>query len=95
MKDMLSNELAVGDCVHVKFGNEWIGGVVVKLHNGGLSLGIANPTQKNGAPQLTADVVVLQVTIPLGGHPGQPQPLVVRLDTKGRTEEIVESTIKM
>jgi len=67
MKDMLSNELKVGDCVHVKFGSEWIGGVIAKLNNGGLSLALPNPTQKNGQQQVTTDVVVLQVTIPLGG----------------------------
>jgi len=95
MRDMLSNELKVGDAVHVKFGSEWIGGVIVKLNDGGLALGIANPTSKNAPQQISADVVVLQVTIPLGGHPGQPQPLIVRLDTKSRTEEIVKSTLAM
>jgi hypothetical protein len=38
---------------------------------------------------------VMQVTIPLGGHPGQPEPLIVRLDTKNVKEAIVESAIKM
>jgi hypothetical protein len=95
MKDMLSNELNVGDCVMVKYGTEWVSGVIAKLQNGGLILGVANPTQKNGAPQQTADVVVLQMTIPLAGQPGQPQPFIVRLDTKARTEAIVESAIKM
>lgn len=95
MRDMLNNDLQPGDLVHVKYGNEWVGGVLVKVQNGGLSLGISNPTQKNAPPQLSADVIVLQVTIPLGGQPGQPQPLLVRLDTKSRTEAIVESAIKM
>ena len=95
MKDMLGNELKPGDAVHVKYGNEWLGGVLVKVQNGGLSLGISNPTQKNGQPQLTADVIVLQVTIPLGGHPGQPQPFLVRLDAPNAVNNLIESQIKM
>jgi hypothetical protein len=95
MKDLLGNELKPGDAVHVKYGNEWVGGVLVKVQNGGLSLGIANPTQKNGAPQLTADVIVLQVTIPLGGQPGQPQPFLVRLDAPNSVTQLIESQIKM
>lgn len=95
MRDMLGNDLNAGDLVHVKYGNEWVGGVLVKVQNGGLSLGIANPTLKNAPPQVSADVIVLQVTIPLGGNPGQPQPLLVRLDSKSMTEKIVESAIKM
>jgi hypothetical protein len=95
VKDMLGNELKPGDAVHVKYGNEWVGGVLVKVQNGGLSLGIANPTQKNGQPQLTADVVVLQVTIPLGGQPGLPQPFIVRLDAPNSVTALVESSIKM
>lgn len=95
MRDMLSNELAAGDLVHVKVGSEWLGAILVKVQNGGLSLGIANPTQKNGAPQLTADVVVIQMTIPLGGQPGQPQPFIVRLDKKAQVDAIIESSVKM
>jgi hypothetical protein len=95
VRDMLNNELAAGDCVMVKYGTEWFSGVIVKVQNGGLSLGIANPTQKNGQPQLTADVLVLQVTLPLAGHPGQPQPFVARLDMKNQVTALVESSIKM
>lgn len=95
MRDMLSNELEAGDLVHVKVGNEWLGAIIVKVQNGGLSLGISNPTAKNGAPQLTADVVIIQMPIPLGGQPGQPQPFIVRLDKKAQTDQIIESTLKM
>lgn len=96
MKDMLNNELAVGDCVMVKYGQEWLSAVIVKLQNGGLSLGVSNPTQKNGGPaQVTADVLVLQVTMPLAGNPGQPQPFVARLDIKNQVSQLVESSVKM
>jgi len=95
MKDVCGNELSVGDLVMVKYGNEWVSGMIAKVQNGGLSLGIANPTQKNGQQQITADVVVLQVTIPLGGQPGHPQPFIARLDAKARQEEIVKSTLEM
>lgn len=59
MKDLLGNDLQPGDSVHVKYGNEWVGGVLVKVQNGGLSLGISNPTLKKAPPQLSADVIVL------------------------------------
>lgn len=95
MRDMLGNELNAGDVVHVKYGNEWVGGVLVKVQSGGLSLGIANPTQKNGQQQITPDVVVLQVTIPLGGDPRGNQPFIVRLDTQAQKDAIVESALKM
>lgn len=95
MKDMFGNELQPGDCVHVKYGNEWIGGVLVKVQDGGLSLGIANPTQKNGQPQITADVVVIQLTIPLAGNPGQPQPFLVRLDAPNQVQQLIDSSVKM
>lgn len=95
MRDMLGNELAAGDLVHVKYGNEWIGGVLAKVQSGGLSLGIANPTQKNGQQQITPDVVVVQVTIPLGGDPRGNQPFIVRLDKVAQVEAIVESHLKM
>lgn len=95
MKDMLGNTLNAGDLVHVKYGNEWIGGVLAKVQNGGLSLGIANPTQKNGQQQITPDVIVLQVTIPLGGDPRGNQPFIVRLDKTAQVEAIVENSLKM
>lgn len=95
MKDMLGNELAPGDCVMVKYGQEWLSAMIVKVQNGGLSLGIANPTQKNGQQQVTPDIIVLQVTIPLGGDPRGNQPLIVRLDTKAQVEGIIESSLKM
>jgi hypothetical protein len=95
MKDMLSNELKIGDCIMAKYGTEWISGVIVKVQNGGLSLGIANPTQKNGPAQVTADVLVLQITLPLAGQPGQPQPFVARLDVKNQVESVIESSVKM
>lgn len=95
MKDMLANELAIGDCVMVKYGTEWVSGVIVKLQNGGLSLGVGNVTQKNPQAQVTADVLVLQITLPLAGNPGQPQPFVARLDVKNQVSALVESAIKM
>lgn len=95
MRDLLGNELAAGDLVHVKYGNEWIGGLLVKVQSGGLSLGIANPTQKNGRQTVTPDIIVLQVTIPLGGDPRGNQPFIVRLDTKAQVEGIIESSLKM
>lgn len=96
MRDMLSNELDVGDCVMVKVGAEWVSGVIAKLQNGGISLGVSNPTAKNGgAPQQTADVLVLQITIPLNGVPGHPQPFVARLDAKNQVQAQLESSIKM
>jgi hypothetical protein len=95
MKDMLSNDLAVGDCVMVKYGNEWLSAVILKMQNGGLSVGVGNLTQKNPQTQVTADVLVLQVTMPLAGHPGQPQPFVARLDVKNKVAELVESSVKM
>ena len=95
MRDMLNNELSVGDSVFVKIGQEWLGALIMKLQNGGLSLGVANPTQKNGQQQVTADVVIVQVTIPLGGIPGKPQPFIVRLDAKNAQAEIVKSTLEM
>lgn len=95
MKDMLNNELAVGDCVMVKYGNEWMSGVIMKLQNGGLSLGVGNVTQKNPQQQVTADVIVLQVTLPLAGNPGHPQPFVARLDVKNQVSALVESSVKM
>lgn len=95
MKDMLGNDLKPGDAVHVKYGTEWLGGVLVKVQNGGISLGIANPTQKNGQPQLTADVIVIQMTVPLAGHPGQPQPFLVRLDAPNSVDKLIESSVKM
>lgn len=98
MKDMLSNELAVGDPVIIKYGNEWITGLLVKIQNGGLSLGVGNLTQKNPqAPQVqqTADVIVVQVTIPLAGPPGLPQQFIARLDAKNLHGPIGESSLKM
>lgn len=95
MKDLLGNDLQPGDSVHVKYGNEWLGGVLVKVQNGGLSLGIANPTQKNGQPQQTADVIVIQMVIPLAGAPGQPQPFLVRLDAPNQVTALIESSVKM
>jgi hypothetical protein len=95
VKDMLGNELAQGDAVLCKYGNEWVSGLIVKIQNGGLALGIGNATQKNPQAQVTSDMVVLQVTVPLGGYPGQPQPFIAKLDTKARTEALVESAIKM
>lgn len=95
MKDMLANELAVGDAVLCKYGNEWISGLIAKIQNGGLALGVGNPTVKNPQAQVTADMVVLQVTIPLGGHPGQPQPFIAKLDMRAQKESIIESAIKM
>lgn len=92
---MLGNELAAGDCVMVKYGQEWLSAMIVKVQNGGLSLGIANPTQKNGPAQVTADVLVLQVTMPLAGNPGQPQPFVARLDVKNQVNALIESSVKM
>jgi hypothetical protein len=95
VKDMCGNELKAGDCVMAKYGNEWISGMVARVQNGGLSLAISNPTQKNAPQQVTADVVVLQVTLPLAGNPGQPQPFIARLDVKNQVDALVESSLKM
>jgi hypothetical protein len=95
VKDMLGNELRVGDCVMVKYGNEWLSGMLAQLKDGGIAIGLGNPTAKNNQAQVTADVVVVQLTVPLAGPPGQNQPFIARLDIKNQVDAVIESSVKM
>lgn len=78
-----------------KYGNEWVAGLIAKAQDGGIALGIANPSQKNPQAQVTADVVVLQVTIPLSGPPGHPQPFIAKLDIQNRAKEIIDAATNL
>jgi len=78
MKDLLGNELTVGDIVHIKIENIWVYATIAKLQDGGLSLGIA--AQPGQPPPQTPDTVVVQIGASFPQTPGTHQQNIVRLD---------------
>jgi|GEM_PF-5247456 len=95
MMDMLGNELAAGDSVHVKIGNEWLVANVVKVQNGGIAVtGI--PKRPNDPVGVTMDMLVIQSIIGFNQQPpGSKHMMVLKLDTTKQTQGIIESAIKM
>jgi hypothetical protein len=94
VRDQLGTELKVGDTVMAKIGNDWVMGGVTKIQQGGLAVAGAMP--KNGQPvNMTPDALVIQVAVICAGHPGQPQPFVVKVATPNVVDQITESSIKM
>lgn len=93
MKDMLGNDLAVGESVHVKIGNDWVMGTILKIQNGGLAI---TGIPKNGRPVgVTPDALFLQVGIGFQGQPGSPQPGLFKISTASSDKAIIESTLEM
>lgn len=80
MKDMLGNDLQSGDQVHVKVGNEWIVGTVLKIQDGGIAVGASARVQPGQQVPVTPDGLVLQIGIFFQTQPGMPHGDVARLD---------------
>ena len=68
MKDAYGQEVKIGDSVHVKVGSEWLLGKVVKVQDGGLSLG----AMKNGQQAMTVDGLTLEMLVQFAVQPGIP-----------------------
>ena len=79
MRDMSGNELAEGDMVHVKIGNEWIVAHIVKIQNGGIAVtGI--PKNKTDSVGVTMDALVVQCGVGFNQQaPGSNHMMVVKL----------------
>lgn len=95
MRDQLGNELNVGDQVHVKIGNEWLIGTVVKMQQGGIAVTGIHSTNPKNATQvgMTPDGLVLQVGIGFAGQPGSPQPGLFKLLAPNALEGIIKSAL--
>jgi hypothetical protein len=94
VKDMLGNELLQGDTIHIKVGNEWILGHVVKTQLGGIAVtGI--PRDKNGQVGVTPDMIVFQAAIGFLEPPGSPHPGVLKIDAPKDAGKIIDTSLKM
>ena len=94
MKDGLGNELAIGDAVHVKIGNEWVLANIVKVQNGGIAV-TGVPKNRNDQVGITPDALILQLGVAFTNQPGTPQPFALKVLTQAKVDLIVESATKM
>lgn len=95
MRDMLGNELAAGDAVHVKVGNEWVLATAVKVQNGGIAVtGVPkNPRDPVG---VTMDAIVIQLAVGFNLQaPGANHMTVVKVTAPNHVQSIIESSVKM
>lgn len=94
MRDMIGNELTVGDQVHVKIGSDWVMGVIMKIQNGGLAV-TGVPKDKNSPVGITPDALVLQVGVGFQSQPGHPQPGLIKISAPNQVSSLIESSVKM
>jgi hypothetical protein len=95
VRDMMGNELTVGDAVHVKVGNEWVIGSIMKVQNGGIAVtGI--PKNHKDQVGVTMDALVVQLAVGFNQQPpGSNHVMVMKLAGPNAASSIIESSIKM
>ena len=81
MRDMQGHELKEGDLVHVKVGNEWIVGHVLKVQNGGIAV-TGVPKNRQDPVGVTMDALVVQLAIGFSQQPpGANHVMVLKLES--------------
>jgi hypothetical protein len=89
MKDALGNELALGDPVHIKVAeNIWVVATIVKMSEGGLSLGV--PTQPGQPAPQVPDCVVVQLSASFSEPHGMPHGAIVKLVKPDNTSGMIQ-----
>jgi hypothetical protein len=91
VKDATGQVVEFGDAVHVKVGNEWVHGHVVKVQEGGIA--IAGVAKQAGQTPVTPDMLVIQLGVMFMEQPGQPHPGVLKLASPSMKAELKKSPI--
>lgn len=95
MKDVFGTELAAGDQVHVKIGNDWVLATIVKVQNGGIAV-TGMPKNPRDPVGVTMDAIVVQLGIGFNQQaPGSNHMMVMKLAAPNAVDQVIESSIKM